>query len=232
MLNERLFVKDVMENTAGFEKFMQNFGGLDYEKSFANRATVKKSLRTNGLISTYDLLDNLAEYGEAVNDISEFLEEYGNLEILEDKYDNSYNYNGYLDRYVNFGVFELENDQYLITLSVGLGLDPRGGYTYKIAFIFESEEEFLEIFAGNWQLLDFEFTAFNGKKFYGSFYTGALSEYGYLSITDQKTGENIYYDEAIMDAADAEEIRDAVAEILEVEDVKIDKITYFWSPCF
>ena len=36
MLNERLFVNDVVENTVGFDEFMQEFSGLEYEKSFAN----------------------------------------------------------------------------------------------------------------------------------------------------------------------------------------------------
>ncbi len=231
-MNEQLFVSEVMENVVSFNSFMKNYFSLKYEKSFANNKVIEKSVRTDGLISTYDVFDNLTEYGEAVNDTEKFLQEYGDLEILEDKYDNSYNYNGYLDRYINFGMFSLENDQYLVTLSVGLGLDPRGGYTDKIAFIFESEEEFLEIFAGSYQLMDFEFTAFDGKKFYGSFDAGALSEFGYLVITNQETGQEEYYDEAVMDTTDKEDIKDVVAEILEVEDVKIEKVNYFWYPCF
>ena len=179
-------------NTQGFNEFMKGFDGLEYQKSFATNTTVKRPLRTNGLISTYDLLNEISEYGEPVNDISEFLEEYGNLEILSDKYDNTYNYNGYLDHYVIFSVFELESDQVLVTLSVGLGLDPRSFYTKNVALIFENEYDFLEAFAKDYQLLDFEFTAFDGKKFYGSFDAGALSEFGCLDITDQKTGESIY----------------------------------------
>lgn len=211
-----------------FDEFMQNFDGLEYQKSFANNATVKHPLRTNGLISTYDLLNELTEYGEPVNDIEEFLQEYGEIEILEDNYDNSYNYNGYLDNYVNFSTFELENDQTLVTLSVCLGLDPRSAYTRSVAIVFESKYDFLEAFAKDWQLLEFEFTAFGGKKFYGSFDAGALSEFGYLNITDQQTDENIWYDETIMDTTDVEDISDVVAEILEVHKINIDKINYFW----
>lgn len=229
---KQLFIKDVMENTINFKDFMQNYDGLEYEKSFSNNQVVKKPLRSKGLISAYDVLDNLSEYGEAVNNIEDFLEEYGDLEILQDSYDNSYNYNGYLDRYINFSVFELENDQTLVTLAVGLGLDPRGGYTEKIALVFEDEYDFLESFAGSWQLLDFEFTAFGGKKFYGSFDAGALSEYGYLTITNQETEKEEYYDETVMDATDKEDISNVVSEILETQDVKIDKVNYFWYPCF
>ena len=228
MLKKRLFVNDVMENVVSFEAFMKSYFGLKYEKSFANNKTVEKPLRSNGLVSTYDTLDNLAEYGVAVEDVEEFLQEYGSLEILEDKYGNTYNYNGYLDRYVNFGMFNLENNQVLVTLAVGLSLDPRGGYTEKVAFIFENEEAFLEILAGSYSLLDFEFTAFSGKKFYASFDGSALSEFGYLSITDQETGESVYYDETVMDAGDVDDIKDTVAEILETDEISIDKINYFW----
>ena len=225
-----MFINEIIneQNTESFEEFMQNFGDLEYQKSFATNKTIKHPLRVNGLISTYDLLNELCGYGEPVNDISEFLEEYGNLEILEDCYDNTYNYNGYLDNYINFSTFELENDQTLVTLSVGLGLDPRSFYTRSVAVVFESKYDFLETFAKDWQLLEFEFTAFGGKKFYGSFDAGALSEFGYLNIKDQATGENVCYDETIMDAGDVEDIKDTVEEILETDEISIDKINYFW----
>lgn len=215
-------------DTESFEEFMQNFDGLEYQKSFATNTTVKHPLRTNGLISTYDLLNELKGYGEPVNNVQEFITEYGYLEILEDCYDNTYNYNGYLDNYINFSTFELENDQTLVTLSVCLGLDPRSAYTRNVAIVFESKYDFLEAFAKDWQLLEFEFTAFGGKKFYGSFDAGALSEFGYLNITDQQTDENIWYDETIMNTTDVEDISDVVAEILEVHKINIDKINYFW----
>lgn len=224
-----MLVNEIMDqnNTQSFNEFMQNFDGLEYQKSFATNTTVKRPLRTNGLISTYDLLNELAGYGEPVNDIEEFINVYGEMEILEDSYDNSYNYNGYIDNYVNFGMFDLENDQTLVTLSVCLGLDPRSAYTKNIAMIFESEYDFLEAFSKNFQLLDFEFTA-NGKKFCGSFDAGALSEFGYLYITDQETGESVYYDETIMDAGDIDDIKDTVGEILKTNEISIDKINYLW----
>ena len=225
-----MFVREIVNEltTESYEKFMKNYGDLEYQKSFATNTTVKHPLRTNGLISTYDLLNELCGYGEPVNDVSGFLDEYGNMEVVSDKYDNTYNYNGYLDHYINFSIFDLENDQVLVTLSVGLGLDPRSTYTKNIAMIFENEYDFLEAFSKDFQLLDFEFVAFGGKKFYGSFDAGALSEFGYLSIKDQTTGENVYYDETIMDAGDVDDIKDTVAEILETDEISIDKINYFW----
>ena len=228
-----MLVNEIVNNveTQGFNEFMQNFDSLEYQKSFATNEMIKHPRRSNGLVSAYDLLKELCGYGEPVNDVSEFLDEYGNTEVVSDKYDNTYNYNGYLDHYINFSMFDLENDQVLVTLSAGLGLDPRSAYTKDIAFIFENEYDFLEAFSKDFQLLDFEFTAFGGKKFYGSFDAGALSEFGYLSIKDQTTGENVYYDETIMDAGDVDDIKDTVAEILETDEISIDKINYFWYAC-
>ena len=218
-------------DTESFNEFMENFDGLEYQKSFAINTTVKHPLRTNGLISTCDLLNEIGGYGEPANDVEEFLQEYGNLEIIKDSYDNTYNYAGYLDNYINFSMFDLENDQTLVTLSVCLGLDPRSAYTRSVAVVFESEYDFLEAFSKNFQLLDFEFTAFGGKKFYGSFDAGALSEFGYHDITDQETGESVCYDETIMDAGDVEDIKNSVAEIMEIDEISIDKINYFWYAC-
>lgn len=227
-------VNEVVNNveTQGYEEFMKNYGDLEYQANWAGYSTTKHPRHTNGLISTYDLFDELGLHSEfVVNDVDSFDCEYGDLEVLEDHYDNTYNYNGYLDNYVEFHYFELENDQVLVTLSVGLGLDPRSAYTKNVAMIFESEYDFLETFSKDWQLLDFEFTAFNGKKLYGSFDAGALSEFGYLNIKDQSTGESVCYDETIMDSGDVEDICDTVAETLEVDKISIDKINYFWYAC-
>lgn len=223
-----MLVKEIVnsENTQGFSEFMENFDGLEYQKSFANNETIKHPRRKNGLVSTYDLLGELTSYGEPVNGVDDFLDEYGNMEVLEDQYDNTFNYNGYLDHCVNFSMFYLENDQTLVTLSLCLSLDPRGAYTKSVAFIFESESDFMETFSKTFQLLDFEFTA-NGKRLYGSFDAGALSEYGYLYILDQNN-EEVYYDEAFMDTTDVEDISNVVSELLEIEKVTIDKINYFW----
>lgn len=228
LVNE--FVNNV--ETQSYEDFMKNYGDLEYQASWASYSTTKHPRRTNGLISTYDLFDELGLNSEfVVNDVDKFVDEYGDLEILEDHYDNTYNYNGYLDHYVEFHYFELENDQVLVTLSVGLGLDPRSAYTKNVAMIFEDSYDFLETLSTDFQLLDFEFTDLYGKKYYGSFDAGALSELGYLNITDPKTNENIYYDEAYMDTTDTEDISDVVATSLETDKISIDKINYFWYAC-
>lgn len=229
IVNEIINERDVK----GFDEFMKDFDGLEYQKSFATNDTVKRPRRSKGLISTYDLLSELGEYGEPVNNIDEFLEEYGSMEVVSDKYDNSYNYNGYLDNYINFGMFNLENDQTLVTLSVCLGLDPRSAYTRSVAVVFESEYDFLETFANDWQLLDFEFTA-KGKKYYGSFDAGALSEFGRLTLTDKESNEIVYDGENVLVTDDIDDIQDTVSEILEAE-IKfeniVDKVNYFWYSC-
>lgn len=230
--NEIINVSDVIstENTQGFESFMKDFSGLEYEKSFATNDTIKHDLHRNGLISCYDLFDLMSDYSEPVQDVQEFLEEYGDLEVLEDKYDNTYNYNGPLDNCINFGVFDLENDQTLVTMSVCLGLDPRSGYTKQVAFIFESEYDFLEAFATNFTLVDFEISV-NGQSYYGSFSAEALSECGFLSINDQETDDEVYYDETFASVGDLDDLKEAIADALEVElsDVEIATVNYIWE---
>lgn len=223
-----MLVNEIMNEIEiqSYEEFMKNYDDLEYEKSFANNETIKHPRHKDGLISTYDLLYELTSYGDPVNDVEKFISEYGNFEVLRDQYDNTYNYNGYLDNYINFSMFDLENDQTLVTLSVCLSLDPRGAYTKSVALVFENGYDFMETFSKTFQLLDFEFTA-NGKRLYGSFDAGALSEYGYLYITDQNN-EEVYYDEALMDTTDDEDISNVVAELLEMEKITIDKINYFW----
>lgn len=226
LVNEILNVK----NTENFDEFMSKYRELGYQKSFATNETVKHDLRTNGLISTYDLLNELsANSTETVNDVEEFISEYGNLEILQDSYDNTYNYNGYLDRYVEFNTFELENDQFLATFSVGLGLDPRAAYTKQVALVFENDYDIMESLDTQFELLDFEFTA-NGKRYYGGFDGSALNEFGYLNIDDQGTSENVYCGESILDTSDVDDIKDVVAEIMKIDKnkISIDKVNYFW----
>ena len=216
--------------TQGYEDFMKNYRDLEYQASWAGYSTAKCPKSTDGLISTYDLFDELGLSSEfVVNDVEKFVNEYGNLEIIQDTYDNTYNYNGYLDRYVEFNIFDLENDQVLVTLSVGLGLDPRSAYTKNVAMIFESDYDFLEVFSEQFQLLDFECTV-DGKKYYGTFDANALSEYGYLELKDEND-EIVYDNESTFLTTDLEDMQDTISEILEKDQVVIDTIKYYWYAC-
>lgn len=232
MLNEILNVEEIIstENTQGFESFMKSFADLKYEKSFATNETVKHDLHRNGLISCYDLIDLMSDYSEPVQDVQEFLNAYGQLEVLEDKYDNTYNYCGPLDNYINFDVYDLENDYTLVTMSVCLGLDPRAGYTKQVAFIFDDEYTFFEALNTNFELVDFEFTV-DGKSYYGGFSGSALNEFGLLSINEKETDKEVYYDEALVSVDDLDDLKEAISDALEVElnDVEISSIEYIWE---
>ena len=215
------------QNTKNFNEFMREFDGLEYQKNFSTNETVERPLHVDGLISTYDLLNELEAHStETVFNVEEFLQEYGDLEIVSDKYDNTYNYAGYLDNYMEFSMFELENDQTLATVSVCLGLDPRSAYTKKVAFIYDDEYDFLETLANNYELMEIEFTA-DGKKYRSMFDGSALSEYGRLDITDLENHEIIYDDEISLDTRDSEEITSTLAELMKTEKINVDKIDYF-----
>lgn len=227
-----MFVREIVNEltTESYEKFMKNYDDLEYQKNWASYSTAKRPRSTDGLISTYDLFDELGSNSKfVVNDVEKFDREYGDLEIIRDTYDNTYNYNGYLDNYINFGVFDLENNQTLVTLSVCLGLDPRSAYTKNVAMIFEDSCDFLEVLSKRFQLLDFECTV-DGKKYYGTFDGDALSEYGYLELKDEN-GEIVYDDESTFPTTDCEDMRDAIQEILEKDQVSLDTIKYYWYAC-
>lgn len=230
--NEVINVEKIIsaENTQGFEAFMKGFSGLEYEASFSNNETVKHDLHSNGLISTYDLFDLMSDYSEPVQDVQEFLDEYGDMEVLEDKYDNTYNYNSPIDNYIEFGTFDLENDQTLVTMSVCLGLDPRAGYTKQVCFIFDDEYAFLDAMSTDFALASFEFTV-KGKSYYGGFDANAFSEYGLLSVNEKETDEEVYYDEAFASVDDLDDLKEAIADALEVEsnDVEISSVDYIWE---
>lgn len=230
--NEIIKVNEIInsENTKSFKEFMQDFSGLEYQKDFASNETIKHALHSNGLISTYDLFKTVAEYGEPVQDVQEFLEEYGELEVLEDKYDNTYNYNGPVDNCINFSTYDLENDQTLVTMSVCLGLDPRSGYSKQVAVVFDDEYDFLEALDTNFSLIDFEFTV-DGKSYYGGFDASALNEYGLLAINDRETDDEVYYDQALVGVSDLDDLKEAIADAMSVEaqDVEISSVNYFWE---
>lgn len=219
------------ENTQGFSEFMQHFDDLEYQKSFATNTTIKHPRRKNGLISTYDLLNELEKYSdETVYNVKEFIQKYGNMEVLEDKYDNTCNYGDYLDNYLDFGVFELETGQVLATVSVCPGLDPRGAYTKQVAFVYYCEFDFLETLATNYEFMQIEFTV-NSKKYRAMFDGNALNVFCDLNITDLSNHEIIYNDQNILDTTDTEAILDTLTEILETEKISIDKIDYFCYAC-
>lgn len=105
-------------------------------------------LRENGLISLMTFLDTLDDEGEALtpSELNEYLLDMEEQDIeLTVKGDNTYNYNGALERDVNFYTIENTEDyETILLVAVHVGLDVRVGYTEYIAFKFDSEQEALE----------------------------------------------------------------------------------------
>lgn len=225
MLVKEFFNKNEIES---FQTFMQNYDSIEYQKSFSSWSGMERPKYTDGLVSTYDLLGELAEASvEVVNDFGNFMKEYGYLEVVSEKGDNTYNYNGYLDRYINFNVLELESDQVLVSLAVGTSLDPRYNYTRNVIMLFDDEYNFIDVLSQNFGLVDFEVKV-KEKTFSASFDASALSEYGMLSIVNNETGEEMFYNEVLVDTRDLEDIKVTVEEMLE-DKVKIENLCYYWD---
>lgn len=227
MLVKEFFNKNEVES---FQTFMQNYDNIEYQKSFVSWSGMKRPRYVEGLVSAYDLLNELANASvEVVNDFNDFMKEYGSLEVVSEKGDNTYNYNGHLDHYLNFNVLELESDQVMVSLAVGTGLDPRYGYTRNIIMIFDNEYNFMDALSTNFELFSCEARA-NGKLYEVGFDASATSECGLLSIFESETGEQIFYDEALVDVGDLEDMQSTVSKVLEAK-VTIENPCYFWYAC-
>ena len=226
MLVRDLF--DETENLESFKTFMKEYGDIEYQASFSSWSGKKNPKRTDGLVSTYDLLEELANASaETADNFDVFLEDYGDLEVVSEKGDNTYNYNGFLDHYINFNVLYLENDQMLVSLAVGTGLDPRYGYTKNVLMVFDDEDSFLYALSTGYSLFSCEARA-NDKTYEVDFSGSATSECGLLSIFDSETGEQIFCDEVLLDSTDQEDIQTTVEEILESK-VAIENLCYYWD---
>lgn len=225
-----MLVKEFLNKSdiESYKVFMAGYDNIEYQKSFSSWSGKQRPRYTNGLVSTYDMLTELADASvEVVNDFGNFLEEFGSLEVVDEKADNTYNYSGYLDHYLNFTILELENDQVLVSLAVGTGLDPRYGYTKNVLMIFDDEYIFIDTLSQNFGLLDFDVR--DGEKtFSASFDAGALSEGGLLSLFDNETMEEIFSDEVLMDPRDLEDIQITVSEMLKSK-VSIANVCYYWD---
>lgn len=103
--------------------------------------------------------------GKALNDnigLISMLEFFGNLEnnciqtltqeeflALDERFtsktDNSYNYNGYLERDVEIEILKsVDSYEAILLVQMHVGLDVRAGYTDAVAFLFDSEDGLLE----------------------------------------------------------------------------------------
>lgn len=154
MREAKLYTDLKEQGITTLEELREQLTGGTRPVSFANN-TLRKSillpeaeLKENGLISLMTFLDTLDNEGEALtpSELNEYLLDMEEQEIaLTVKGDNTYNYNGALEREVNFYTIENTEDyDTILLIAVHVGLDIRAGYTDYIAFKFDSDYQLFE----------------------------------------------------------------------------------------
>lgn len=194
------------------ETMKESFGLSDWE-------TVKKELETMqspinftgktaptlskdlfGRISLLSFFDEMEYAGEfmTVDELKDYFNELDNnwegVSWYEKYSDNTYNYGGYLERELNFCVFENDcTDDAIVFFTVHIGIDVRAGYTKYFAMKFENLYDFEEKLSERFDLAFLEYKDSDGDIQGISLYGSATSEYieGYFRFDDRDFEECI-----------------------------------------
>lgn len=160
----------------------------DYKEDISDYSTVIKDLinskiinKDTGLISLIDFFEiNECSYGYDFLSKGEALKliEKDNLEY--DKGDNTYNYSGFLERDLNFEIFnKVDSDEIYVFFSVHIGMDIRCGYSNYFVMRFDDDETFSEFLISRFNLKEIEtttvFVDIEGE---------ACSEYSSIRVVD------------------------------------------------
>ena len=137
--------------------------------------------------------------------------------------DNTYNHNGYLERDVNFNVFEnTEDDTVLCFLMVHIGLDIRAGYTNYIAIQYDNEYDMQEDFMDTYNVGGATFKQ-GGKEIYVSLDCSPVSEYVNVYISDEGNNEILSDETYELDLYDKEDFVKSFYEYLKQNDIDFDE---------
>lgn len=188
------------------ETMEESFGLSDWE-------TVKKELETMqspinftgktaptlskdhfGRISLLSFFNELEYAGEwlTVDELKDYFNELendlGGVSWYEYGADNTYNYCGYLERDLNFIIYENDcTEETLVFFAVHIGIDVRAGYTKYFAMKFNNLYDFEEKLSERFELAFFEYQDSKGETQEISLYGSATSEFidGYFRSDDK-----------------------------------------------
>ena len=155
-----------------------------------------------------------------VNQLKEYLKMYEGATWCEKFQENTYNYNGSLQRDVTYKLYDNDfNEEVLVFISVHYGLDARYGYTESFTMNFDDEYSFLEFIHQDVSVAEVEFKQ-GGEIRYCSVRAGATSDYITLDFSDDI---GIYDDAAYLDLYDAEDLKISFDEYLKDNDIYFDE---------
>ena len=194
------------------ENMKESFGLSDWK-------TVKKELETMqspinftgktaptlsedlfGRISLLIFFNEMEYSGEwlTVDELKDYFNELDNdwrgVSWYEYGADNTYNYEGYLERDLNFTIYENDcTDEAIVFFAVHIGIDVRAGYTKYFAMKFDNLYDFQEKLSERFELAFFEYKDSDGDIQGISLYGSATSEYteGYFRFDDRDFEECI-----------------------------------------
>lgn len=175
----------------------------DYEKDISEYNTVIKDLIDNKVINKDNNntglipLTDFFELNECTDEYYNFLSREEALKLIEkdnlkyDNGDNTYNYSGFLERELNFEIFNtVDSDEIYVFFRVHTGGDIRWGYSNYFVMHFDDNETFDEFLISRFNLKEIETTTvlidIDGE---------ACSEYNSILIRGVKYFSNLLVDE-------------------------------------
>lgn len=170
----------------------------------------------NGVALTVDELE------EIVTDVAK--EGYEDS-WMETTSGNTYNYSGYLERDINYTLYENEVLDYSVALiAVHVGLDIRGGYTAAVAFKYDDEYALMEDLA-SWYYIGGASFKVEGEEYTLSVSATPGADWLQVYISDSNNSESFAYDEetTTLDMYDREDFKESLAEFFEESNIEVDE---------
>lgn len=177
-----------------------------------------------GRISLLSFFNELEYAGEwlTIDELKDYFNElendWGGVSWYEYGADNTYNYCGYLERDLNFIIYENDcTEETLVFFAVHIGIDVRAGYTKYFAMKFDNLYKFQEKLSERFELAFLEYKDSDGDIQGVSLYGSATSEFidGYFISEDKDFEECI-------DLYDKETAIESLTELM--KDIGIDFI--------
>lgn len=174
-----------------------------------------------GRISLLSFFNELEYAGEwlTVDELKDYFNElendWGGVSWYEYGADNTYNYCGYLERDLNFIIYENDcTEETLVFFAVHIGIDVRAGYTKYFAMKFDNLYKFQEKLSERFELAFLEYKDSDGDIQGVSLYGSATSEFidGYFRYDDKDFEE-------CLDIYDKETAIESLTEFMKEQEI-------------
>lgn len=221
-------ILETMEESFGlsdWETVKKELESMESPVNFTGKTAPTLSKDLFGRISLLSFFEEMEYAGEwlSVDELKDYFneidEDYTDASWLEVGADNTYNYNGYLERELNFCIYECDcPEETLVFFAVHIGIDVRAGYTKYFAMKFDNRYDFEEKLSERFEIAFLEYQDSEGETQGISLYGSATSEYieGYFRFDDRDFEECIdLFDKEIAVESLAELMKDNEIDFIE-----------------